>query len=65
MVFHAANNNGLAIQFGENAAEVMVQFIAKRFVAQEGPPVFGGENGVNQDFREGLSHRGRMRERCI
>lgn len=50
MVCHAADNNRLAIMLGKDAAEVMVQFIAECFVAEEGATIFGRENGVNQNL---------------
>ena len=37
MIFRAADDEGLAIVMGENAAEVTVQFLAERFVAQKWP----------------------------
>jgi hypothetical protein len=40
----------------QNAAEVTVQLFPQRFIAKKRTPVFGGENGVNQDFGEGLGH---------
>jgi hypothetical protein len=50
MVLNPTNNNWLAIEVGQNAAKVTMQFMAERFVTQKGSPVFGGENGMNQDF---------------
>jgi hypothetical protein len=65
VVFHAAHNDRLAIEIGKNAAEVTVQFLAQRPVAQKWSPVFGGENGVNQNLCERLRHGVRMREGVI
>jgi len=52
VVFHTANNNGLAIKLVQNAANVAVQFFAKTFVAQKRTAVFRGKNRVNQNFCE-------------
>ena len=40
MIFHPADNNGLAFEIGEDAAKVTMQLFAQRFVAQERPSVF-------------------------
>ena len=63
MVFNTADNDGLTFELGQNAAEVAMQLLAQCAVAQEWAAVFGGEHGVNQDFRKGLRHGGRMGER--
>ena len=52
MVFRATHNDGLAFEMGEDAAPIAVQFVAQRFVPEEGPPVLGGEDRVHQDFGE-------------
>ncbi len=65
MIFHTTNNDGLAFEIGQDAAEVAVQFIAQRFVAQKGPPVFGGEDRVHENFGEGLRHDGIMRDAAV
>ena len=56
MIFHAAHDDGLAFEIGQDAAEVTIQFVAQRFVAEEGPAVFGGEDRVHENFGEGLRH---------
>ena len=56
MVGHAADDEGLAIVFRQDASEVTVQLVAERFVAEERTAVFGGEDGVNQNLGEGLRH---------
>ena len=58
MIFHAANNDGLAFEVGEDAAKIAMQFVAQRFVTEEGPPVFGREDRMNQDSGERLRHVG-------
>lgn len=50
MVFDPTNDERLAIKIVQYSTNVMVQFIANRFVAQEWAAVFGGENRMNQDF---------------
>ena len=62
MILHAANEDGLAFEIGQNAAEVSVQFIAHRFVAEERPSVFGGADRVHQNFGEGFWHGEMMRD---
>lgn len=56
MIFHAANDDGLAFEISQDAAEVTVQFIPQWFVAEEWPPVFGRKDRVHQNFGEGLRH---------
>jgi hypothetical protein len=41
MVFHAADDDGLAVEIGQDAAEIAVQFFAQWFVAQKWATVFG------------------------
>jgi hypothetical protein len=60
VIFNAANDEGLAIVFGQNAAKVAVQFFAQGFVAEKWTAIFGRENGVNQNLGEGLSHDAMM-----
>ena len=62
MVFHATHDDGLAFEIGQYATEVTVQFVAQWFVAEEGSPVFGGEDRMEENFGEGLRHDGMMRE---
>ncbi len=56
VVFHASNDDGLAFEIRQDAAEVAVQFVAQRFVAEERLPVFGGKDRVHENFGEGLRH---------
>jgi len=65
MVLNAADDDGLAFQIRQDAAEVAMQFIAQRFVAEEWPPVFGGKDRVHKDFSEGLRHDGIMWDSVI
>jgi hypothetical protein len=60
MIFGAANDEGLAIVTGENAAEVAVQFFTERFVAQKWPAFLGRENRMHQNFGKGLWHGAMM-----
>ena len=62
MILHATDDDRLAIEVGQNATEVAVQFVTQRFVAEERPPVFGGQDRVHENFCEGLRHIGMMRE---
>jgi hypothetical protein len=52
VIFHAANDEGLPIAFGQYAAKVAVQFVAQRFVAEHRTAVFGGKHSVDEDFSE-------------
>ena len=54
VIFHPADNDGLAVEMGQDSTQVAVQFFAERAVAQERAAVFGREDGVNQDFGERL-----------
>lgn len=47
MIFHATNLDGRAIQLFGNAAEIRMQRVARRFVTQQRPSVFGGENQMD------------------
>jgi hypothetical protein len=60
MIFHSANDNGLASVIGQDAAEIAVQFLAELLGAQKRTAVFGRENGVDQNFCEGLRQGVRM-----
>ena len=62
MVFHAADDERLAIVIRQDAAQITVQFLAKRFVAQKWTTVLGRKNGVNQNLGEGLRHGLMLRE---
>ena len=61
-VFGAAHDDGVAIQVVENSAEVAVQLLAQRFVAQKRAALFCGEDGVHQNLCQGLRHDLRMSE---
>ena len=60
MIFHASDDDGLAFEIRQDAAEITVQFVAQWFVAEKRPPVFGGKDRVHENFCEGLRHAGRM-----
>ena len=56
VVFHAADDDGLAIEIGQDAAEVAVQFLAERFVAEQRATFFGRENRMHKNLCERLRH---------
>ena len=56
MIFHPADDDGLAIVIGKDSADVAMQFVPQRFIAQERAAFLGGKNGMNQDLGEGLGH---------
>ena len=56
MVFDAANEDGRAIELFGDAAEIRMERIARGFVAQEWPPVFGREDEMNVNRGKGLGH---------
>ena len=62
VISHPANDDGLAIQFGEDAAAITMQFVAQRFIPEERTAVFGGENSMDQDLSERLGHEMMMSE---
>lgn len=56
VVLDTPDDDGLAVEIRENAAEVAVEFVPQQLVAQERPTIFGGEDGMDQDLGEGLGH---------
>lgn len=60
VVFHAAHEEGRAIELFGDAAEIRVERVARGFVAQERAAVFGGEDQMNVNGGKGLWHVGRM-----
>ena len=64
VIFDAAHDDRLAIQVGQNSAQITMQFITESFVLQKGPTFFGLKHGVNQDFCKGLWHAGNVIETC-
>ena len=63
VVFHTTDKNGWAIELFGDAAEIRVERIARGFVAQERPAVFGGEDQMNVNGGKGLWHVERMPNR--
>jgi len=57
MVFHPADDDGLAVKLIQNATEVPVHFFTEIFVPQEWTAVFRGKNRMHQDFCERLWHQ--------
>ena len=51
MIIDPTDNDGLAVEVRENAAQVTMKFLAKHLVLQERPAILRGEYGVNEDFR--------------
>jgi hypothetical protein len=49
VVFHAAAEDGRAIELFGAAAEIRMEGVAHGLVAQERPPFFGGEDEMNAD----------------
>jgi hypothetical protein len=41
VIFHAADNDGLTIEMGQDAIKIMMQFMAQCAVAQERTAFFG------------------------
>jgi hypothetical protein len=56
MVLHAADEDGRAIELFGDAAEIRVERVARGFVAQERPAVFGEEDQMNVNGGKGLRH---------
>jgi hypothetical protein len=58
VVFHAADEEGRAIELFGDAAEIRVERVAHRFVVQKWSAVFGGKDEMNVNGGKGLWHRG-------
>jgi hypothetical protein len=52
VVFHAANDDGLAIERSGDAAQVVMKFVTNWKVVQVGSAVSGGEDDVDENFGE-------------
>ena len=52
MILYSTDDDRLAFELGQDAAEVTVQFIPERFVTEERSPIFRREDRVHQDFGE-------------
>ena len=63
MVFHAAAEEGRAIELFGDAAEIRMERVARGFVAQERSAVFGGEDEMYVNGGKGLWPGGRMPNR--
>lgn len=50
MILDPADKNRLAIESGENAAKVGVEFVANQAIAKERSAVFGGKDRVDEYF---------------
>ena len=57
VVFDPADDDGLAFESAENTTEILMELLAQLAVAQKGRAVFGGEDRVHDNFREGLRPR--------
>ena len=57
VVFHAADEDGRAIELFGDAAEMRVQRVACGFIAQERAAVFGGEDQMNVNGGNFLLYR--------
>ena len=62
-VFHAADEEGRAIELFGDAAEIRMERVARGFVAEQRPSVFGRKNEMNVNGGKGLWHDGRMPNR--
>jgi hypothetical protein len=58
VVFHATNDDGLALEVLENASEIVLEFLPQRSVAQQGAAVFGGEGRTRANPGQRLRHDG-------
>jgi len=58
VILHTADDEGLAFEIREDAAEVAMEFVAEGLVPQEWPPFLGREHEVEEDFGERLRHGG-------
>ena len=60
VVFHAADEDGRAIELFGDAAEIRMERVARGFVAKERPAVFGGKDQMKVNGGKGLWHVERM-----
>ena len=60
VVFHSPGEDRRTIELFGDAAEIRVERVARRFVAQQRPAVFGGEDEVDVNGGKGLWHGARM-----
>ena len=58
MILDPADDEGLAFEIREDAAEVTMEFLAQRRVFQKWPPFLGREDQVQKDLCERLRHGG-------
>ena len=65
VILRAADDEGLAIVTRKNAANVAMQFLPERFVAQKWPTFFGRENHMHQNLGEGLWHDVMMKQSIL
>ena len=67
VVFHAADEDGRAIELFGDAAKILLERVARGFVAQERSTVFGGKDQMNVNGGKGLWHGGgcQNRKRCV
>ena len=65
MILYSTDDDRLAFELGQDAAEVTVQFIPERFVTTERSPSFRREDRVHQDFGERLRDDGIMPDEPI
>jgi len=64
VILHAADDERLAVEVPEDAAEVAVEFVAEGFIPEEWPPFLGREDRVQKNLCERLRHGGRMKIRA-
>jgi hypothetical protein len=60
VIFHTADDQGLAIVIGENAAEVTMQFFSQRFIAEKWPAILWLRKLNGRRFWRGIEAWGRM-----
>ena len=63
MIGDATDDHGLAIEVFKNAAEVVMELVAQWRFAQKWAALFGGEDGMEEDLGQGLSHEARLGSR--
>ena len=59
------DEEGRAIELFGDAAEIRVERVARGFVAQERPAVFGGKDQMNVNGGKGLWHERKMATRML
>ena len=62
MILDAANDERLAVEVGENATEIAMEFLAQRFVLKKWPAFFRREDQMQRIFASDCATTAMMEE---